>query len=41
MRLGRLGEVEDIAGVAALQASGDARRVTGQYIEAGGGIGLA
>jgi NAD(P)-dependent dehydrogenase (short-subunit alcohol dehydrogenase family) len=39
--LGRLGEVEDIAGVAAWLASDDARWVTGQYIEASGGIGLA
>ena len=39
--LGRLGDVEDIAGVAAWLASDDARWVTGQYIEASGGIGLA
>lgn len=39
--LGRLGEVEDIAGVAAWLSSDDARWVTGQYIEASGGIGLA
>ena len=39
--LGRLGEAEDIAGVAAWLASDDARWVTGQYIEASGGIGLA
>ena len=39
--LGRVGEVEDIAGVAAWLASDDARWVTGQYIEASGGIGLA
>ena len=38
--LGRLGEAEDIAGVAAWLASDDARWVTGQYIEASGGIGL-
>ena len=38
--LGRLGEVEDIAGVAAWLASEDARWVTGQYIEASGGSGL-
>ena len=38
--LGRLGEVEDIAGVAAWLASDDARWVTGQYIEASGGTGL-
>ena len=39
--LGRLGDAEDIAGVAAWLASDDARWVTGQYIEASGGIGLA
>lgn len=39
--LGRLGEVEDIAGVAAWLASDDAGWVTGQYIEASGGIGMA
>ena len=39
--LGRLGEAEDIAGVAAWLVSDDARWVTGQYIEASGGIGLA
>ena len=39
--LGRIGEVEDIAGVAAFLASDDAGWVTGQYIEASGGIGLA
>jgi NAD(P)-dependent dehydrogenase (short-subunit alcohol dehydrogenase family) len=38
--LGRLGEAEDIAGVAAWLASEDARWVTGQYIEASGGIGM-
>jgi NAD(P)-dependent dehydrogenase (short-subunit alcohol dehydrogenase family) len=38
--LGRLGEVKDIAGVAAWLASDDARWVTGQYIEASGGIGM-
>lgn len=38
--LGRIGEVEDIAGVAAWLASDDARWVTGQYIEASGGIGM-
>ena len=38
--LGRLGEAEDIAGVAAWLASDDARWVTGQYIEASGGIGI-
>jgi 3-oxoacyl-[acyl-carrier protein] reductase len=39
--LGRIGEVEDIAGVAAFLASDEAGWVTGQYIEASGGIGLA
>ncbi|MGO9107656.1 MAG: SDR family oxidoreductase [Thermoguttaceae bacterium] len=39
--LGRLGQAEDIAGVATFLASDDARWVTGQYIEASGGIGLA
>ena len=38
--LGRLGETEDIAGVAAWLASDDAGWVTGQYIEASGGIGM-
>ena len=38
--LGRLGEAEDIAGVAAWLASEDAGWVTGQYIEASGGIGM-
>jgi 3-oxoacyl-[acyl-carrier protein] reductase len=39
--LGRLGETEDIAGVAVWLASDEARWVTGQYIEASGGAGLA
>jgi NAD(P)-dependent dehydrogenase (short-subunit alcohol dehydrogenase family) len=38
--LGRLGEAQDIAGVAAWLASDDAGWVTGQYIEASGGTGL-
>jgi NAD(P)-dependent dehydrogenase (short-subunit alcohol dehydrogenase family) len=38
--LGRLGEVDDIAGVAVWLASDEARWVTGQYIEASGGSGL-
>ncbi len=38
--LGRLGEVKDIAGVAAWLASDDAGWVTGQYLEASGGIGM-
>ena len=39
--LGRLGEAADIAGVAAFLASADSAWVTGQYIEASGGSGLA
>jgi NAD(P)-dependent dehydrogenase (short-subunit alcohol dehydrogenase family) len=39
--LGRIGEVEDIAGVAAFLASEEAGWVTGQYIEVSGGIGMA
>ena len=38
--LGRLGEADDIADVAAWLASDEARWVTGQYIEASGGSGL-
>jgi 3-oxoacyl-[acyl-carrier protein] reductase len=38
--LGRIGEADDIAGVAAWLASVDAGWVTGQYIEASGGSGL-
>jgi len=38
--LGRIGEVEDIAGVAAFLASDEAGWVTGQYIEVSGGTGL-
>jgi NAD(P)-dependent dehydrogenase (short-subunit alcohol dehydrogenase family) len=38
--LGRLGEAQDIAGAAAWLASDDAGWVTGQYIEASGGIGM-
>ena len=38
--LGRLDEVEDIAGVAIWLASEDSGWVTGQYIEASGGIGM-
>ncbi len=38
--LGRIGEAEDIAGVAAWLASDDSRWVTGQYIEVSGGSGL-
>ena len=37
---GRLGEAQDIAGVAAWLAPADAGWVTGQYIEASGGSGL-
>ena len=39
-RQGRLGEAEDMAGVAAWLASDDAKWVPGQYIEASGGSGL-
>lgn len=39
--LGRIGEVQDIAGVAAFLASDEAGWVTGQYIEVSGGIGMA
>jgi 3-oxoacyl-[acyl-carrier protein] reductase len=38
--LGRVGRVEDIAGAVALLASPDSGWVTGQYIEASGGLGL-
>jgi NAD(P)-dependent dehydrogenase (short-subunit alcohol dehydrogenase family) len=38
--LGRIGTVEDIAAAAALLASPDSGRVTGQYLEASGGLGL-
>ena len=38
--LGRIGRVEDIADAAALLASPDSGWVTGQYIEASGGLGL-
>jgi 3-oxoacyl-[acyl-carrier protein] reductase len=38
--LGRIGTVADIAAAAALLASPDAGWVTGQYIEASGGLGL-
>jgi 3-oxoacyl-[acyl-carrier protein] reductase len=38
--LGRIGRVEDIAGAVALLASPDAGWVTGQYVEASGGLGL-
>lgn len=36
--LGRIGKVTDIAGVAAFLASADSAWVTGQYIEASGGL---
>jgi NAD(P)-dependent dehydrogenase (short-subunit alcohol dehydrogenase family) len=39
--LGRVGEVEDIASAAAFLASDDSAWVTGQYLEASGGLGLA
>jgi hypothetical protein len=38
--LGRLGKVEDIADAVALLASPDSGWVTGQYVEASGGLGL-
>jgi len=38
--LGRIGAVEEIADAAAFLASPDARWVTGQYLEASGGLGL-
>jgi 3-oxoacyl-[acyl-carrier protein] reductase len=38
--LGRIGTVEDIANAAAFLASPDSGWVTGQYIEASGGLGL-
>jgi 3-oxoacyl-[acyl-carrier protein] reductase len=38
--LGRVGKVEDIAGAVALLASPDSGWVTGQYVEASGGLGL-
>ncbi|QDV34612.1 SDR family NAD(P)-dependent oxidoreductase [Tautonia plasticadhaerens] len=39
--LGRVGKVEDIARAAAFLASDDSAWVTGQYLEASGGLGLA
>ncbi|WP_435007931.1 SDR family oxidoreductase [Tundrisphaera lichenicola] len=38
--MGRLGEVEDIANAASLLASPDSGWMTGQYVEASGGLGL-
>src|SRR5262249_17249786 len=38
--LGRIGAVEDIASAAAFLASPDSAWVTGQYLEASGGLGL-
>ncbi|MGU3591965.1 SDR family oxidoreductase [Methylobacterium brachiatum] len=38
--LGRVGQVEDVAGVAAMLASDDGRWITGQHIEASGGARL-
>ena len=38
--LGRVGAVEDIASAAAFLASPDSGWVTGQYLEASGGLGL-
>ncbi len=39
--LGRIGKVEDIAGAAAFLAGPDSSWVTGMYLEASGGLGLA
>ena len=38
--MGRLGTVEDIAGAASVLASPEAGWITGQYVEASGGLGL-
>jgi 3-oxoacyl-[acyl-carrier protein] reductase len=38
--LGRVGKVEDIADATAMLASPDSRWVTGQYVEASGGLRL-
>lgn len=38
--LGRIGEVDDIAGIIAFLCSDDSRWITGQTLEASGGIGL-
>jgi 3-oxoacyl-[acyl-carrier protein] reductase len=38
--LGRIGRVEDIADAVAMLVSPDAGWVTGQYVEASGGLGL-
>ena len=38
--LGRVGRVEDIADAVAMLASPDSGWVTGQYVEASGGLGL-
>ena len=38
--LGRVGKVEDIADAVAMLASPDSGWVTGQYVEASGGLGL-
>ena len=38
--LGRIGKVEDIADAVALLASPEAGWVTGQYVEASGGLGM-
>jgi 3-oxoacyl-[acyl-carrier protein] reductase len=38
--LGRIGKVEDIADAVAMLASPDSGWVTGQYVEASGGLGL-
>jgi len=36
--LGRIGQVDDIAGVAAFLASNDAKWLTGELVHAGGGL---
>ena len=38
--LGRVGTVEEVAAAAAFLASADSAWVTGQYLEASGGLGL-
>ena len=38
--LGRIGTVEDVAAAAAFLASPDSGWVTGQYVEASGGLGM-
>jgi NAD(P)-dependent dehydrogenase (short-subunit alcohol dehydrogenase family) len=40
MALGRVGQAEDIGGIVAFLCSEDARSITGQRIEASGGVNL-